>query len=109
MKRIKLIGYDPRHSIDITKGKTHYVFPMDTRTDTFKDVNVRKALKYGTNRQQLVDLILNGYGYVGNDHSISATDPMFNQDLKQTPYDPDKAKYHLKKAGRTTLNITGHT
>ena len=108
-KIAKRVEQSSKHSVDITKAKTHYIFPMDTRTDTFKNVNIRKALKFGTDRQKLVDLILNGYGYVGNDHSISKNDPMFNHDLPQTNYDTDKAKYYLKKAGMPKLNITGYT
>ena len=32
--------------------------------------NVRKALKYGIDRQEMVDKILQGHGMVGNDHPI---------------------------------------
>jgi peptide/nickel transport system substrate-binding protein len=36
---------------------------------------------------------------VGNDHPISAVNRYHAQDLPQRAYDPDKAKFHLKKAG----------
>ena len=43
---------------------------MLTNQAPFDDINVRKALKYGMNRQEMVDKILQGHGMVGNDHPI---------------------------------------
>ena len=40
--------------------------------DPFTDRNVRLALKYGINRQELVDKILFGHGTVGNDQPIAS-------------------------------------
>ena len=49
----------------------HFTFPMLTNQAPFNDdINVRKALKYGLNRQEMVDKILQGHGKVGNDHPI---------------------------------------
>ena len=36
---------------------------------------------------------------LGNDHPISTANPYHNGDLPQRSYDPDKARFHLKKAG----------
>ena len=80
-------------------GTQHYGLPMDTRAAPFSDVNVRLALKYAINRQQLVDTILNGYGSLGNDHPIGPGARLFNTDLPQKEFDPDKSKFHLKQAG----------
>ena len=44
---------------------------MLTDTAPFNDVNVRKALKYGISRREMVDKILLGHGAVGNDTPIS--------------------------------------
>lgn len=52
----------------------------------------------------MVKTILHGYGNVGNDHPLSPTSKYYANDLMQREYDPDKAKYHLKKAG-----MQGHT
>ena len=43
--------------------------------------------------------VLQGFGSLGNDHPISPSHRYYNKDLPQRQYDPDKAKFHLKKAG----------
>lgn len=48
-------------------GANAFYFSMNTRIPPFNDVEVRQALKALVNRQQLVDVVLEGYGYPGND------------------------------------------
>ena len=55
-----------------TTGTQHYTFAMDTRAAPFNDNNVRLALKYAIDRQELVDKVLNGYGSIGNDLKMVA-------------------------------------
>ena len=88
-----------------TTGTQHYTFPMDTRAAPFSDNNVRMALKFALDRQEMVDKILNGYGQVGNDHPIGPSNRYFNTELPQRELDPDKAKYHLKQAGLSSLEV----
>jgi peptide/nickel transport system substrate-binding protein len=82
-----------------------YTFPMLVGSAPFDDVNVRKALKWGVNRQEMVDKVLLGHGAVGNDHPIGPANQYVAKDLPQTEYDADKAKFYLKKAGLTSLNV----
>jgi peptide/nickel transport system substrate-binding protein len=89
-------------------GTQHYGFPMDTRAAPFSDVNVRLALKYALDRQQMVDTILNGYGTLGNDHPIGPGQRYFNTDLEQRSFDPDRARYHLQQAGMENLQVDIH-
>lgn len=78
---------------------------MRCDTAPFNDVNVRRAIKHAVNRQELVDKILFGYGAIGNDHPISSGMRYHNNDLPQTSYDPDKAKFYLKQAGLSDLSV----
>lgn len=48
-------------------GANAFYFSMNTRIPPFNDVEVRQSLKALVNRQQLVDVVLEGYGYAGND------------------------------------------
>ena len=88
-----------------TTGTLHYSFPMDTRAVPFTDNNVRMALKYALDRQEMVDKILGGYGRIGNDNPIGPSNRYYYAELEQHTYDPDKAKFHLKEAGMDTLNV----
>lgn len=90
-------------------GGQHYVALMACDKAPFTDNNIRLALKYGIDRQQLLDTILRGYGKVGNDHPIPETDVFHNGDLPQYAFDADKAKFYLKQAGLETLDVTLQT
>lgn len=87
-------------------GNAHYVYPMDARAAPFSDNNVRLALKYAFDRQELVDKILAGHGSVSNDNPIGPANRYFNPDMEAKIYDPDKAKFYLKEAGLDKLEVT---
>lgn len=87
-------------------GTAHYCFPMDSRAAPFSDNNVRMALKYALDRQEMVDKILNGHGSVSNDNPIGPANQFFNPDMEAKAYDPDKAKFYLNEAGLTSLDVT---
>jgi peptide/nickel transport system substrate-binding protein len=76
----------------------HYCFPMRCDTPPFNDNNVRLALKYAVDRDNIVKAVLKGYGKIGNDQPIASFDPFYASDLPQRPYDPDKARFHMKQS-----------
>ncbi len=106
LKAAGLLGRKPGIKIQSVAGTQHYTFAMDTRADPFSDNNVRQALKYGINRQELVEKILFGYGSVGNDHPIGQGQRFHNSEMEQKTYDPDKAKWHLKEAGMDSVSVS---
>jgi peptide/nickel transport system substrate-binding protein len=89
--------------LQIPSGK-HFTFPMRSDTKPYDNNDVRLALKYAIDREQLVNKVLRGAGRVANDHPIPNNYRFHNPNLAQRKYDPDKAKYQLKKAG-----LEGHT
>ena len=82
---------------------------MQCKTGFTKDNNVRLALKYGTDRQKILDVVLNGYGSIGNDQPISPNDPLFNANIPQRAFDTDKAKYYWKKSGLGNTEVAYNT
>ncbi len=104
LKTVHLLERAPNIEILAPTGTQHYTFAMDTRAAPFDDNNVRLALKYAIDRQELVDKVLNGFGELGNDHPIGRSQP-FWADLEQREYDPDRAKFHLKEAGLDLLDV----
>jgi len=90
-------------------GFKHYTFAMRCDTAPYDNNDVRLALKYAVDREQLVKTILRGYGKVGNDHPISEASRYHASDIEQRQYDPDKAKFHLKKAGIGKAEFSLHT
>jgi peptide/nickel transport system substrate-binding protein len=81
------------------EGMRHYTIPMLTTIKPYDNNDARLGLKYLIDRKQLVDVILRGYGYEGNDHPIPKINPYYAKEIPIRQYDPDKAKFHLKKAG----------
>ncbi|MER8576798.1 ABC transporter substrate-binding protein [Mesorhizobium sp. M1409] len=105
LKTVHLLERNKSLEIVSVGGTQHYTMPMLVDFPPFDNVDVRLALKYAINRQQLLDTVLSGYGKLGNDHPISSTNRFFAKDLSQRTFDPDKAKFHLKKAGLSNLKV----
>ena len=87
-------------------GNSHYTFPMLMDTAPYDNIDVRYALKYAIDRDAMLQTLLRGHGYLGNDHPISKAQRYFASELPQRMYDPDKAKFHLKQAGLSELDVT---
>ncbi len=98
-KTVGLLARAPGVKIYDVPGAGHYTFPMRADTPPFDNNDVRLALKYAINREEIVDKILRGYGKVGNDHPVPEFDPFYAADIPQRPYDPDKAKFHMQQSG----------
>lgn len=65
--------------------------------ELFKDVNVRKALSYATDKKGIVDGILLGYGEVA--YSPIQFNKFNNPDVEKYEYDIDKANALLEQSG----------
>jgi peptide/nickel transport system substrate-binding protein len=98
-KTIDLFGKLPGIQAIVSTGTRHYTFPMLTNTAPYDNNDVRLALKYAIDREQILSKVFRGYGALGNDHPIGPSQRFFASELPQRQYDPDKARFHLKKAG----------
>ena len=105
IKTASLLARKPGVRLEESGGTLQYTFAMRTDTPPFDDVNVRLAIKYAIDRKALLQKILRGHGYLGNDHPIGRSQRYFAKDLPQRAYDPDKAKSYLKKAGLSSLKV----
>ena len=94
-----LLSRAPGVQVVNTSGPGHYVFIMHVDTAPFDNNDLRLALKYAINREEMVDKILRGYGSVGNDIPINAAYPLFDDSIEQRKYDPEKAAEYYKKSG----------
>lgn len=92
----------------VTKGSKFYDFPMLTDTKPFDNLDVRLAMKYAVDRKDMVRRVLGGYGTVGNDQPVASILKYYDPSLPQRQYDPDKARFHMKKAGMLgeTFNLS---
>ncbi|MDZ4096562.1 MAG: ABC transporter substrate-binding protein [Paracoccaceae bacterium] len=104
-KVAKLLARMPGIKVNNVSGRGHYVFIMHANTAPFDNKDLRLALKYAINRQEMVDKILDGFGGLGNDIPINAAYPLFTA-LPQRDYDPAKAAEHYKASGHDGSPIT---
>lgn len=104
LKTVHLLEKMPGFKILRAVGGFHYTLPMHTDVAPYDNNDVRLALKYALNREEIVKQFLRGYGSIANDHPIAPGNKFYAADIPQRQYDPDKAKFHLKKAG-----LSGHT
>lgn len=63
------------------------------------------GMKYLQRRKRILKSVLKGQGTIGNDQPINTAYADHCESLAQRPYDPDKAKFHLKKSGITSAEI----
>jgi peptide/nickel transport system substrate-binding protein len=80
--------------------------PFTLRCDIppFNDVRVRQAMKYLIDRDEMLKLVFDGHGVIGND-LFSIYDPDFDHNIAQRTQDVDKAKSLLKQAGQSGLTV----
>ncbi|MXY65572.1 MAG: ABC transporter substrate-binding protein [Gammaproteobacteria bacterium] len=88
-----------------TTGAKHYTYVMNTQIEPYNNNDLRLALKYGIDRKAMLHTLLRGYGSIGNDHPVAPSHQFFAGDLEQRSYDPDKARFHLKKAGYDKISM----
>lgn len=105
LKTLALMSRKPGVVIEEGAGPLHYTFPMLTKVPPFDNVELRKALKFAINRQEIVEKILFGHGVVGNDNPIGPSYRYHAADIEQNSYDPDKARHHMEKSGLGDITI----
>jgi peptide/nickel transport system substrate-binding protein len=91
--------------IVISSGGGINPFTMRVDVSPFSDVRVRQAMRLLVNRQQMLDLVFNGHGTIGND-VFGIWDPDYDHHLPQREADPEKARFLLKQAGVENMTFT---
>lgn len=110
IKTASLLERNSNITVFQTFGGSHVSLPMLTDQAPLSDRNVRLALKHAIDRQQWLELAMSGYGELGNDHPIGPQH-QFRATLDEIPqreYDPDKARFFLKQAGLSSLDLQYH-
>ncbi|MDP6330959.1 MAG: ABC transporter substrate-binding protein, partial [SAR324 cluster bacterium] len=105
-KAIKLIEGSNGVHVNSTKSGRYGGICCLKNTAPGNNADFVKGMQLIQDRERIVRSILKGKGEVGNDHPIStAYGADHCYELPQRPYDPDKAKYHLKKSGHSSAEL----
>jgi peptide/nickel transport system substrate-binding protein len=115
---LDLIGSVNPRSVQRIKDTGKYDI-FETRAGTYTDLVMRRdsgpgsnpdfvlAMKLLFNREQMVRAISLGHAVIANDQPIDPTNRFFFKGLPQRPFDPEKARFHLKRAniGSTPIPV----
>jgi peptide/nickel transport system substrate-binding protein len=105
LKTLNLLKKNPKVEITEVTGYGHYVFPMQVTVAPFDNVDVRTALKWAINREDIAKKVFLGHATPGNDNPIAPSVKFATNPEPVYKYDPEKAKFHLKKAGMSNLKV----
>jgi peptide/nickel transport system substrate-binding protein len=105
LKTLDRLKGSPNIAISEVTGYGHYTFPMDVTVAPFDNVDVRTALKWAINREEINKKVFLGHGVPGNDNPIAPSVKFAYDPKPKFTYDPEKAKALLKKAGIANLKV----
>ena len=87
----------PDLEVATTESTFARIFPMNTTMEPFNDVRVRQALNYAVDKEQLVNVVLRGYGTV---MTSPIPETVFGHAAQEPyAYDPERARALLEEAG----------
>lgn len=99
-KTVSLLSKIKNLRISRTAGSgDRYCFVAHTDIAPYNNRDVMLGLKYGIDRKKIIDNVYSGFATLGNDHLVGPTNIYYDHKQMIRPYDPDKAKFHFKKAG----------
>lgn len=108
-------GVNPRSTRRIRASGTNTVFA--TKSGLYTDIIMQQrmlptsnpdfvlAMKYLLDRDLIRRALFRNYGLIANDQPIPPFNPYFLADLPQRPYDPERAKFLLKRAGLLDVRL----
>lgn len=104
-KSLDFLAANPEVAVDKIAGYGHSVFSMNVTAPPFDNVDVRTALKYAIDREEIIKKIWGGIGIPGNDNPIAPSIKFAIDPQPRHVYDPEKARSLLAKAGMPNLKV----
>jgi len=98
-RAISQIEANPNVVLFETKSGTYSNLIMRQDAAPGNNPDFALGMKYLMNRAMIRNAVFRDFAVLGNDHPIDPSNPFFNADIPQREFDPEKAKFHLEKAG----------
>lgn len=98
------------------KGEAGYTV-QQTQSGLYTDLVIRQnagfgrhpdftlGMKYLIDREQMKRAAFRGYAVIANDQPIAPSNRFHFAGLPQRPYDPERAKFHLRRAGALGMTL----
>lgn len=108
LKTLDLLARNPDIEITEVAGYAHYVLPMLMDVEPYTDPNIRQAIKYCIDRDEIVEKIFLGHAIAGNDNPIPMSVKFGINPEPIHSYNPDKVREYLAAAGVESLAVDLH-
>jgi len=102
--RYKALGDDPKNGL-VAEQVNSFIYDhidFNVQNPILSDVNVRRALAYATNKQEIIDKIEHGAAYPSDSPEHPLLSWGYTADTVHYPFDPEKAKAMLDADGWKT-------
>lgn len=100
---VERLKADSKYTVKEITSVENFFLALNLTVKPFDDVNVRQAINYGINREDLIAAALNGYGVPNYTSIAKGYDGYTDQDAAQ--YNVEKAKEYLSKWGGDPTTI----
>lgn len=102
---VKRVRSSPSHAVMETKSGLYTDIIMRQDHPTTGNPDFVMAMKYLLDRELMKRALYRGFATIANDQPISPVDPNFNPAIPQRPFDLDRARFHLRRAGLVGTRI----
>lgn len=104
-----VIAVSPGSVKRVKASSSHLI--METKSGLYTDLVMRQdhpvtgnpdfvlGMKHLLDRDLIKRALFRGYATIANDQPISPLDPYFNPEIPQRAFDPEKARFYLKRSG----------
>lgn len=93
--------------IEARETPRFYWLIVNQKLEQFQDVKVRQAILHGVDRQNIIDIVLQGYGTIADAGISPALEAYYTDDVVRYDFDPERAKELLAEAGWTDTDGDG--
>jgi len=97
---------DKRYRVQEQAGPHVWFLILNAKEGPFANKAVRQAVNYAIDKKSLVENVLQGTAEVAAGPTPPAFSWAYNESLQPYPYDPDKARAMIKKAGFENAKVT---
>lgn len=105
LKTLNLLERNSNIEVDKVTGYGHHMFIANVTEAPFDNRDVRTALKYAVDREDIVRKVFGGVYSTANDNPVAPTLQYAIDPQPVHKYDPELARSYIKKAGLDTLSI----
>ncbi|WP_337459376.1 ABC transporter substrate-binding protein [Novosphingobium sp. Rr 2-17] len=96
---VKRVRASPNHAVMETKSGLFTDLIMRHNHPATGNPDFVMAMKYLLDRELIKRALFRGYATIANDHPVPPFSPYYNPDIPQRSFDPDRARFLLKRAG----------